>query len=158
MTKKIKRGLALFAAGVLLTSSAAAYAAQLPNENAAAPALSSSSQQELGVSIGLSSYTLTADRIQASFEVAPIGTGYLQFRAANYHVLVETETGAGTSTYQTVVDEDQGGSPNHFDLDEAISIEEGARVHVRLTVSGPAFYGYTYVGDATGTQDFYFTL
>ena len=158
MTKKIKRGLALFAAGVLLTSSAAAYAAQLPNENAAAPALSSSSQQELGVSIELISYTLTSDRIQASFHATPTtGMGSLQFRAANYHVLVETEDGADTSSFQTVVDKQQFNGSS-FDLDEAISIEKGERVRVRLTVSGSAFYGYTYVGDATGTQDFYFTL
>ena len=157
MTKKIKRGLALFAAGVLLTSSAAAYAAQLPNENAAAPALSSSSQQEFGVSIELSSYTLTADRIQASFHATPTGMDSLQFRLADYHVLVETENGADTSSFQTVVDKQQY-SGSSFDLDEAISIEKGERVHVRLTVSGPAFYGYSPVGDATGTQDFYFTL
>ena len=82
----------------------------------------------------------------------------LQFRYANFHVLVETETGAGTGIYRTVVDEDQGDSPNAFELDEAISIEEGARVHVRLTVSGRVFLGYTPVGNAEGTQDFYFTL
>lgn len=158
MTKKIKRGLALLAAGVLLTSSAAAYAAQLPNGNETGALAPASSQLELGVDIKLTSHKLTADRVRASFYVRPTGMDSLQFRSANYHVLVETETGAGTGIYQTVVDEDQGGSPRYFDLDEAISIEEGARVHVRLTVSGLAFLGYTPVGDAEGTQDFYFTL
>lgn len=158
MTKKIKRGLALLAAGVLLTSSAAAYAAQLPNGNETGALAPASSQLELGVDINLRFHTLTADRIHALFYVRPTGMDSLQFRYANYHVLVETETGAGTGIYRTVVDEDQGDSPNAFELDEAISIEEGARVHVRLTVSGRVFLGYTPVGNAEGTQDFYFTL
>ena len=158
MKKQLKKGIALLAAGVLLTTSAAAYAAQLPDRNEAPVPAYSSSQQELSVSIGLSSYTLTADRIYAQFEVTPTGMRDLQFRAASYDVLVEVEDGADTSNFVPVLSGPQQGSPRYYTLDQPISINKGERVHVRLTASGLAFLGYTPIGDATGTEDFYFTL
>lgn len=158
MKKQLKKGIALLAAGVLLTTSAAAYAAQLPNENEVSIPPSTSSEQAFGVSIGLSSYTLTPDRLYAQFSVAPTGMRDIQFRYASYYVLVEVEDGVGTSNYVPVLNGQQSGSPNSYVLDQPIFINKGERVHVQLTASGPVFLGYTQVGGATGTEDFYFTL
>lgn len=157
MKKQFKKGLAVLAAGVLLTTSAAVYAAQLPGENTQEP-LSSSSQVELDMDIRMNHYELTSDRIYAGFTVKPIGMRDIQFKTTTYNFRVEVENGSGSSNFETVMDGVVVGSPYSVVLDQPISIEKGERVHVTLEASAPAFLGYSIIGTASGTRDYYFTL
>ena len=155
MKKTLKKGISLLAAGVLLTTSAAAYAAQLPEEGAAPLSVSSSSQVELKTEITMESYTLTADRLAFTLYANPtIG----QFRRTEFTVTVQKENGVGTSNFVPVGEGyfKQSG-PKNFYLDEALSIQPGERVIIYVSASGEAFDGYNYVGTAYGSNEFTLT-
>ena len=159
MKKQVKKGIALLAAGILLTTSAAAYAAQLPSTAPAVVPVPSSSGYQYCVSTSVGDYTLTPDSIKAQFNVSLSASHGIQFRNVYYEYQVETEDGVDTSNFIPVLN--SNGSAyglNGFTMEQPISIRKGQRVHVRVTATAYAFLGYTPVGSPSNTQDFYFTL
>lgn len=100
MKKLFKKSIALLVAGVLLTTSAAAYAAQLPNKNEAAQPALTVSPGDLDVDIRLDSYELSSDRLLADFTAVSV-MGY-QFRTGGINLTVEKEDGVGTSSFSPI--------------------------------------------------------
>lgn len=82
----------------------------------------------------------------------------IQFKITTYNFRVEVENGPGSSNFETVMNGVVAVSPYSVVLNQPISIEKGERVHVTLEASAPAFLGYSIVGTARGTRDYYFTL
>lgn len=157
MKKQLKKGIAILTAGVLLTTSAAAYAAQLPGENGKEPLLSSSSGYNASATIELDSYQLTSDRIIVDCDFK-LGGYDVQYRSSSYNYFIEVEEGPGTSNFVKVYENNGAGLVPGIRIDQPISIKEGERVHVQVYLVGYAFHGYTPVGHPSDKKDFYFML
>ncbi len=155
MKKHLKKGIAILAAGVLLTSSAAAYAAQLPDESAKAPLVSSSSEYSYNAEIKLIEYTMSSSRIVAKFNTSLYAEGSVQFRNVFYTYVVEQESSPNSSDFVTI-SEGNGYGFGGLTVDQAISVNPGQRIRIRVSASAPAFDGYEPIGSATDSEDFYF--
>lgn len=153
--KNRKRLVALLAAGILASSSSAAFAAQLPQGEAAVTAPYSSSQYAMNITE--KSHTLTSRRFVAEFDAR--SPGY-QFREMTGTIVLDREVGMGTSSYQRIGEfrAKTNGSPYQLLIDEAISLNPGERLRVTVRAEAYAFEGYIPVGLASGSQTFYFTL
>lgn len=159
MKKQLKKGIALLAAGVLLTTSAAAYAAQLPSTAPPVVPVPSSSGYQYNISTSVGNYTLTPDSIKVQFNISLSASHSIQFRNVDYEYQVETEDGVSTSNFVPVVNGNGSAHGiNGFTMEKPISIRKGQSVHIRVKATAYAFLGYTPVGTPSNTQDFYFTL
>lgn len=159
MKSNRKRILAILTAGLLVASSSAVYAAQLPQE---APSLvsssSSSNSYNLGGNVTAGNYTLTSNKFSAEFFGTVFGTD-VQFRIKIIDYKVEMETGTGTNEFTTI---DSGTVQDYnayrVSTDCNVSLKPGQRIRVTVRISAPAFHGYQYVGDAGATEVFYYNL
>lgn len=155
MKNKMKRTVAFLSAAILAATTSAVYAAQLP-QDAALSVPSSSSGYDLSMRISETSHQLVSTRFVASYYAHPTGDS-IQLRAMNTTVVLEREVGIGSSNYQKIGEYAYNG-PYYIEVNEAISLEPGERLRVTVSASGPAFYGYTYVGESSATQVFTYTL
>lgn len=158
MKRQLKKGIALLTAGILLTTSAAAYAAQLPGETTAGFSIPSSSQQEIGLNVTLKSYELTTDKISMGFGVRPVGDGGLQLRISQWDVLVEQENAQPDGAVTLWEVQNDYSEPYGYGFTIPVSLPKGARIHVRATARATVFLGYTPVGNPSTTVDYYFTV
>lgn len=150
-----KRIVALLAAGILAATTSAVYGAQLPQDTTLSlPSSSGSHDLSMGISEG--SHELTSTRFVANYYAHPNGDS-IQLRAMNSTVVLEREMGAGSSNYQKI-GEYTHSEPYNIPVDQAISLEPGETLRVTVNASGPAFYGYNYVGGCSASRVFYYTL
>lgn len=154
--KYLKKSIALLAAVTLLTASSAVYAAQVPSGDVDSQLVAANSARSLGASITLDNYDITGSTLTASFYGYPSGG---QFRAAKYTVTAEQEDVPGSSIFYPAGEctVDQLGA-NYITVKKSFYTVQGARVRITVSVTGDAFNGYNYIGQASGSQVFYFTM
>lgn len=161
MKKRLKKLIAILATGILLTSTATAYAAQVTNGKGGEISLAYNDSEFLGLTLSVDSYCMSNREFSATFKAYPVGN--YQFRTLIHsRIEVYVETAPGSGIYDGIYSDygilDDVPTTCLIYLEPLkINLKSGQHVLVTVYAEGEAF-GDDYLGTASGYDEFTFIM